>query len=49
MLNILTAITPDTPNLAGDLTGSWNLPALYLDGWRIPMEQNKLMLLYPPL
>ncbi len=32
-MNILTAITPDTPNLAGDLTGSWNLPALYLDGW----------------
>ncbi|WP_417040335.1 hypothetical protein, partial [Cylindrospermopsis raciborskii] len=33
LLNILTAITPDTPNLAGDLTGSCNLPALYLDGW----------------
>lgn len=33
ILTILNSITPDTPNLGGDLTGSWNLPALYLDAW----------------
>ncbi|MDM3846676.1 MAG: extracellular solute-binding protein [Aphanizomenon gracile PMC638.10] len=33
ILTILQSITPDIPNLAGDLTGSWNLPALYLDAW----------------
>ncbi|MBD2667018.1 conserved uncharacterized protein [Richelia sinica FACHB-800] len=33
ILTFLKSITPDTPNLAGDLTGSWNLPALYLDAW----------------
>ena len=30
---ILNEITPEIPNLAGNLTGSWNLPALYLDAW----------------
>jgi thiamine pyridinylase len=33
LLTILIQITPDIPNLGGDLTGSWNLPALYLDSW----------------
>ena len=33
LLTILNSITPDIPNVAGDLTGSWNLPALYLDTW----------------
>lgn len=33
LLAIFKSLTPDIPNVAGDLTGSWNLPALYLDSW----------------
>lgn len=29
----LDQVNPNTPNVAGDLRGSWNLPALYIDAW----------------
>ncbi|MBD2499306.1 extracellular solute-binding protein [Anabaena azotica] len=33
LLSTLNQVNPNTPNVAGDLRGSWNLPALYLDAW----------------
>lgn len=33
LLFALNQVNPNTPNVAGDLRGSWNLPALYLDAW----------------
>lgn len=33
LLKALDSADPSVPNIAGVLTGSWNMPALYLDAW----------------
>lgn len=33
LVDALRSTTPGIPSLAGNLLGSWNLPALYLDAW----------------
>lgn len=33
LLKALNSADPAVPNIAGVLTGSWNMPALYLDAW----------------
>jgi thiamine pyridinylase len=33
LLSALDSANPNIPNLTGNLLGSWNLPALYLDAW----------------
>ena len=33
LLSAMDSADPNIPNLTGNLLGSWNLPALYLDAW----------------
>ncbi|MBD2680598.1 MULTISPECIES: extracellular solute-binding protein [Nostoc] len=42
LLTALNRLNPKIPNIAGDLRGSWNLPALYLDAWADTYGLNKV-------